>query len=1143
MKARFFALAALVLGLASCQQEFNGAAPVGGEVDFQLSVAAPELGTTRATDLDGDEFNGHNSAYGAIDYLENDWGKVDLRYTLEVFDAKADYSSNEVSPVKDRQVIIVDKYEPVTFDLRLVPNREYRFVVFADFVDQGASNDPSFATQNELGLHYSLGYDLRTITVKEDKDAINQEYTDAYFDYEEFTISNSAAKDMVLTRPFGKVRVIATDLDQLNINVDPGKVVVTYDEAHVAAFNAVTGDIDKNQRLARVVYENVYAEEATKENLLAHYYNAGYDAEKVANANNVERHKYMTLFTDYILAEDSQHTIHFTMEVFDKAGTPIKKTHFNTDIPVQRNNLTTIVGNVLTTATEINVTIDDSFEGKHDVALYDWKGEIKAVEEKGGVYEIYEASELAWLAKAVNEGNTFAGKTVKLCKDIHLNDDPWTPIGFTGSFEGTFDGQGHKIAHLFVCRPGKSNVGLFGTTKNGEIKNLVVECAYVKGRLNVGVVAGNPYTSKFTDITVCGDVKVEGMAYVGGVGGKNAYADWTNVTVNANAGSYVKANSVENGTAYRTYVGGVVGFNGEGGHKFENITSNINVEGTTCDVGGLFGIAHYDNKFVNCSCSGNVEITGADESADAQEIGGIAGVWHNATGHTVTLDGCEFTGTLKTNKNVKYYYRSLIGKPYGDGEGKLYIDGVEHVANAAALQRSIDAIADTTTIRFGYDINGDAMIQQKSDINVILDGCEYKYDGSIKIHNGSNYNNAEILIENVAFETSTNGINFVMPNEFGVENGVTRRYSQNITVTNCSFKALGDAKNTAVGVQAKSAKNVQVINCKATNMHSLIQAQSCGSDVVVKDCTVNGKNGVAFKQVQNAVVENTTIKATEYGIRYDGNIDNYGIVVKNNKVNAKQPFIVRKMTGKDNTITLEGENTFTTDEAFQVVITNGSDDEAYSFPTGTYTLTGAEGFNVYPIDTPYALAAAIANDKLAEVEMQGKVDLVGEGFEIKRDVVLDFANYELNAGSTPSSYWYALEIYGNEVEINNANFTRAGVHAGNDAKVVFNNGVINHKPERSSRYIFCAQSGSTITIKNGEFSNDRPNNSYFWADAATIIVEGGNFGGSNSTKKVVLTNGGQVIIKGGTFNFDPTTYLAEGYQAVKSGSTWTVSAI
>jgi hypothetical protein len=77
---------------------------------------------------------------------------------------------------------------------------------------------------------------------------------------------------------------------------------------------------------------------------------------------------------------------------------------------------------------------------------------------------------------------------------------------------------------------------------------------------------------------------------------------------------------------------------------------------------------------------------------------------------------------------------------------------------------------------------------------------------------------------------------------------------------------------------------------------------------------------------------------------------------------------------------------------------------------------------------------------------------------------------------------------------------------------------------------------------DGTFLNDRAKNSYFWADDNAIIyVKGGNFGGVASTKKIVTSNGGQVIISGGTFNFDPTAWLAEGYQAVKSGSTWTVS--
>ena len=347
MKARFLALAALVLGMVSCQQDFDGVAPVGGEVDFQLTVAAPELGATRA-DNDGDEQRGHDSAYGAIDYLsEEDWAKVDLRYTLEVYDVDEDGNVLGNKPVKDRMTQVVKEYTPVSFDLRLVPNRKYRFVVFADFVDAEGN-----------GKHHVIGETLQNITV--DKDGINNEYTDAYFDFEDITISNSVAHNIVLRRPYGKVRVIATDLAELNLNVEPRNVVVEYESAHVNAFNAVTGQISGGY--AKKSYSYDYAEiykAVDKGGLTSHYYNEGYDGKTYVN--KLGRHTHMTLFTDYILAEDQQNSIHFTMTVNDKSGKEIKTTEFCTDIPVQRNHLTTIIGNVLTTATEINVTIDDNF--------------------------------------------------------------------------------------------------------------------------------------------------------------------------------------------------------------------------------------------------------------------------------------------------------------------------------------------------------------------------------------------------------------------------------------------------------------------------------------------------------------------------------------------------------------------------------------------------------------------------------------------------------------------------------------------------------------------------------------------------------------------------------------------------------------
>ena len=310
------------------------------------------------------------------------------------------------------------------------------------------------------------------------------------------------------------------------------------------------------------------------------------------------------------------------------------------------------------------------------------------------------------------------------------------------------------------------------------------------------------------------------------------------------------------------------------------------------------------------------------------------------------------------------------------------------VNNLNELQAALDAATTgTTTIYLGQNIEGDVVDFQKADRHIVIEGGKNKYNGTIKIHTGSNYNNGSIKIQNVAFETSTASLNFIMPNEVGT--GL--RYPNNVTVEKCTFTATDAAVNTVVGVQAKAVRNLQIIDCTATGLHSLLQAQSCDTDnVIVKGCTINGKNGVAFKQVKNAVVEGTKINAAAYGIRFDGNTDNYGITATNINVNAVQPFIVRKMTGANNTIALEGNNTLTASEGgYQVVITNGSDDEAYVEPTGTYTLTGADDYLVYPRDVFVSswdeFAAALAANKATII--------------LSSDITYD-ANYQLQKAVT-----------------------------------------------------------------------------------------------------------------------------------------------
>ena len=329
--------------------------------------------------------------------------------------------------------------------------------------------------------------------------------------------------------------------------------------------------------------------------------------------------------------------------------------------------------------TTANIFINGNEHYVYDPAMVDgWK---PTANNNAAEIEINSVGNLRTLAAEVNSGNTMSKWNVALKADLDLENKSWTPIGNASyAFQGIFDGENHTISNLYINTPNNSNVGLFGHTTDGEVKNLTVNNATVKGYLEVGTVAGTPYTSKYNNITVTGNVKVDGFSYVGGMLGKNLYVSADNLTVNVNKGSYVSANSIEYGVEYRTYVGGVVGFMGEGGHKVSNVTSNIDVIGTTCDAGGITGIAHYGNKFENCVATCNVSLTNAAEALYS-EIGGIAGVWHNNDGSTVTFTNCSFTGTLSSVRGDKTYDVSgntITGSKYSaTGTGELYIDGVK----------------------------------------------------------------------------------------------------------------------------------------------------------------------------------------------------------------------------------------------------------------------------------------------------------------------------------------------------------------------------------------------------------------------------------------------------------------------------------
>lgn len=121
---------------------------------------------------------------------------------------------------------------------------------------------------------------------------------------------------------------------------------------------------------------------------------------------------------------------------------------------------------------------------------------------ENGVYEIYSADQLSWVAKQVNDSkDTFEGETVKLMNDIDLGGILWTPIGCyqdngSQTFLGSFQGNGKTIRNLNVETPmgvsENASSGLFGYVgcSGTLIEDLTIDGAMIKGQKNLGGIAG-----------------------------------------------------------------------------------------------------------------------------------------------------------------------------------------------------------------------------------------------------------------------------------------------------------------------------------------------------------------------------------------------------------------------------------------------------------------------------------------------------------------------------------------------------------------------------------------------------------------------------------------------------------------------------
>lgn len=239
----------------------------------------------------------------------------------------------------------------------------------------------------------------------------------------------------------------------------------------------------------------------------------------------------------------------------------------------------------------------------------------------GTTYTITSAEGL----KKLSELSNTSGVTIVLANDIDMS-------GVTGwdgikSFQGTFDGNGHKITNLTGTN------GLFASTSGATIKNVGLE-----------------------------NVNINGSSYVGGLIGN---------ATNTNISNCYTTGSI-NGTSD---VGGLVGYTNSttGTNLYENIYSSANVTGSS-KVGGLLGETHSRNSDFNIK---NAYAIG-DVTGSGSQIGGFAGYMYNdqdtdgLNGKETDIRNCYAGGNVTGSDKVGGFWGEYLY--WGDGGDYCYIE-------------------------------------------------------------------------------------------------------------------------------------------------------------------------------------------------------------------------------------------------------------------------------------------------------------------------------------------------------------------------------------------------------------------------------------------------------------------------------------
>lgn len=225
----------------------------------------------------------------------------------------------------------------------------------------------------------------------------------------------------------------------------------------------------------------------------------------------------------------------------------------------------------------------------------------------------------------------------------------------------------------------------------------------------------------------------------------------------------------------------------------------------------------------------------------------------------------------------------------------LTIDGV-FFSEFPSVQEAVDAIEANAGTDFVVEIAAGTVtdpldVIQHLDKNIVIRpqaGATVTFTNTINIDGRGQLNNsATLLIEGLNFDltsgTQQRCIYFVqIPPYAG------NCYPHNITINGCTFKGIYDF-TVAVDSVPGGSRNIAIMNCTATDMHSLAQLKAVSGYAFIQNCVLSNTAGGVnyYGNTGNLVVDSCKFDVTGYAVRSGqnvGNIADTGSVTINNSI-------------------------------------------------------------------------------------------------------------------------------------------------------------------------------------------------------------------------------------------------------------------